>query len=172
MVRSGNETNGSCWLNETFVFARKTSAGDLWSFPSDLESRKPTRPPAQLTHGPSAVRESPTVSVDGERIAFSRLESSEMSVWMHDLASGKETKLAPSSFAQRFPFVAPSGDRVTYSSYENDKRILYVAGPSGVPERLRDGCVRPTDWSRDGKNLLINVQGQSLSSESLGRCVS
>ena len=37
---------------------------------------------------------------------------------------------------------------------ENDKRILYVAAPGGVPENLCDGCVRPTDWSRDGKKLL------------------
>ena len=77
-----------------------------------------------------------------------------MSVWIYDLASGKETKLAPTSFAQRFPVIAPSGDRVAYSSYENDKRFLYVAAPGGVSERVCDGCVRPTDWSRDGKKLL------------------
>jgi Tol biopolymer transport system component/DNA-binding winged helix-turn-helix (wHTH) protein len=153
-VGSGNETNGSCGSNETFVFARKTSVGDLWSFTFDLESGTPTRPPVQLTHGPSTVREGPSISADGQRVAFSQFESSKMSVWVHDLASGKEAKLAPSSFAQRFPVIAPSGDRVAYSSYENDKRILYVAAPGDVPERLCDGCVRPTDWSRDGKKLL------------------
>ena len=153
-VGSGNETNGSCGSNETFVFARKTSVGDIWSFPFDLGSGVSTRPPVQLTHGPSTVRESPSISADGQRVAFSQFESSKSSVWVHDLASGKEAKLAASSFAQRFPVIAPSGDRVAYSSYENDKRILYVAAPGDVPERLCDGCVRPTDWSRDGKRLL------------------
>ncbi len=98
-VGSGNETNGSCGSNETFVFARKTSVGDLWSFTFDLESGTPTRPPVQLTHGPSTVRESPSISADGQRVAFSQFESSKMSVWVHDLASGKEAKLAPSSFS-------------------------------------------------------------------------
>ena len=153
-VGSGNETNGSCGSNETFVFARKTSVGDLWSFTFDLESGTPTRPPVQLTHGPSRVRESPSISADGRRVAFSQFESGKMSVWVHDLPSGKEARLAPSSFPQRFPVIAPSGNRVAYSSYENDKRILYVAAPGDLPERLCDGCVRPTDWSRDGKKLL------------------
>jgi Tol biopolymer transport system component/DNA-binding winged helix-turn-helix (wHTH) protein len=153
-VGSGNETNGSCGSNEALAFARKTSVGDVWSFPFDLESGTPTRPPVQLTHGPSTERESPSISADGQRVAFSQFESSKMSVWVHDLASGKEAKLAPSSFVQRFSLIAPSGDRVAYSSYENDKRFLYVAAPGDVPERLCDGCVRPTDWSRDGKKLL------------------
>jgi Tol biopolymer transport system component/DNA-binding winged helix-turn-helix (wHTH) protein len=151
---SGNETNASCAANNTVVFAKKTFAGDLWSFPFDLGAGKPTGPPVQLTHGPSIIREGPSVSADGQRVAFSRLESSEMSVWIHDVTSGKETKLAASSFAQRFPVIAPSGDRVAYSSYENDRRFLYVGAPGGVPERVCDGCVRPTDWSRDGRKLL------------------
>ena len=153
-VGSGDETNGSCGSNETFVFARKTSVGDLWSYTFDLEIGRPTGPAVQLTHGPSTLIESPSISADGQRVAFSQFESNKMSVWVHDLGSGKEAKLAPSSFAQRFPVIAPSGDRVAYSSFENDKRILYVAAPGDVPARLCDGCVRPTGWSRDGKKLL------------------
>jgi Tol biopolymer transport system component/DNA-binding winged helix-turn-helix (wHTH) protein len=151
---SGDETNASCASNESFVFARPTFVEDLWSFPFDLESGNSTGPPVQLTHGPSIIREGPSVSADGQLVAFTRLELSHLSVWVHDVASGKETKLAESSFAQRYPVIAPSGGRVAYSSYENDKRTLYTAAPGGVPEKLCDGCVRPTDWSRDEKKLL------------------
>jgi hypothetical protein len=78
-----------------FDFARcrdrtPPSVGDLWSFPFDLETGTPTRPPVQLTHGPLTVRESPSISADGQRVAFNQFESSKMSVWVHDLASGKE----------------------------------------------------------------------------------
>ncbi|HEY4086625.1 MAG TPA: winged helix-turn-helix domain-containing protein [Bryobacteraceae bacterium] len=151
---SGDEMDGTCGSNETFVFAKKTFAGNLWSFPFDLEKGKATGPPVQLTHGASTTRESSSAPTEGQRVAFSQFDSGVMSVWLHDLASGKETKLAPSPFAQRYPVIAPSGERVAYSSYENDKRILYVAAPGSVPEKLCDGCVRPTDWSRDGKQLL------------------
>jgi dipeptidyl aminopeptidase/acylaminoacyl peptidase len=141
-VGSGNETSGSCGSNETFVFAKQTFAGDLWSFPFDLESGRPTKPAVQLTHGPSTARESPSVSADGQRVAFSQFESSVLSVWVHNLASGKETRLAPSPFAQRFPAIAPSGDvshipatRMTSESYMLPLRAefpkIFVMGACG-----------------------------------------
>jgi eukaryotic-like serine/threonine-protein kinase len=154
---SSNEANGSCGSSETFLFARKAFAAHVWSLPFDLNRGKPTGSAVRVTHEPSTVREGASLSADGRYVAFSLLESGVMNVWMHDVATGKETKPAPSSFAERFPATAPSGDRVAYSSYENDKRILYVAGRIGVPEKLCDGCVRPTDWSRDGKKLLTFV---------------
>jgi Tol biopolymer transport system component/DNA-binding winged helix-turn-helix (wHTH) protein len=153
---SGNETKASCGSSETFVFARRKFASEVWSLPFDLDRGKPTGPAVQLTHQPSTVKEGPSLSADGQRVAFSLLESGVFNIWVRDTASGKETRLAPSSFLQRFPLITASGDRVAYSSYENDNRILYVAAPGGVPEKLCEGCIRPNDWSRDGKKLLTN----------------
>jgi Tol biopolymer transport system component/DNA-binding winged helix-turn-helix (wHTH) protein len=150
-----NEANGSCGSSDTFVLEKKTFARNLWSLPFDLDRAKTTGPAVQLTHGPSTIREAPSVSADGQRVAFDMLKSSVLNVWVHDVASGKETQLAPSSFTQRYPVINASGDRVAYSTYENDKRILYLAAPGGVPEKLCEGCIRPTDWSRDGKKLLL-----------------
>jgi len=154
---AANEADGSCGSNETFVFARMTFSRNLWSLPFDLNHGKPSWPAVQLTHGPSTIREGPTVSADGQHVAFDQqLESDVVNVWVRDVASGKETKLAPSSFSQRYPVITPSGNRIAYSSYEDDKRILYVVAPGGVPEKVCEGCVRPTDWSRDGKKLLVS----------------
>ena len=77
-----------------------------------------------------------------------------LNIWLHDTATGKETQVASSPFQQDYPAIDPSGSRVAYSSFENAKRILYVTTPGGVPERLCEGCLRPTDWSRDGKTLV------------------
>ncbi len=154
---SANEANGACGSSETFVFARKTFAGHVWSMPFNLDLGKRTASAIQLTQQPSAYREGASLSADGRRVAFSLLEPGGMNVWVWDTATGRETRLAPSSFVERYPVIAPSGDRVAYSSYEEDKRILYVAGPGGVPEKLCDGCVMPTGWSRDEKKLLTVV---------------
>jgi WD40 repeat protein len=43
---------------------------------------------------------------------------------------------------------------VAYSNYQRNKRVLHLAAPGGAPERLCDGCLRPTDWSRDEASLL------------------
>ena len=32
---------------------------------------------------------------------------------------------------------------------------MYVATPGGTPEKMCEGCLRATDWSRDGNNLLV-----------------
>ena len=32
---------------------------------------------------------------------------------------------------------------------------MYVSAPGGAPERVCDGCLRATDWSRDEKSLLV-----------------
>ena len=32
---------------------------------------------------------------------------------------------------------------------------MYVAAPAPTPEKVCEGCLRPTDWSRDEKTLLM-----------------
>lgn len=151
---SGNEVSASCASADTLAFANLETSGNVWSLPFDLDLATSSGAAEQLTHQPYAVRESPSVSSDGRRIAFSSSQTGLANIWLHDDATGKETQVAASPFAQRFPAISPSGGKVAYSSYEGDKRILYAAAPGGVPEQLCDGCLRPTDWSRDEKTLL------------------
>jgi Tol biopolymer transport system component/DNA-binding winged helix-turn-helix (wHTH) protein len=151
---SGNEAYPSCASADTLAFASFETSGNVWSLPLDLVRGTPAGPPEQLTHKPQALREGPSVSSDGRHIAFNSAQTGLLSVWLRDNATGKETQLAPSAFAQRYPLISPSGGRVAYASYENDKRILYVAAPGGVPEKLCEGCMRPTDWTHDERSLL------------------
>jgi len=78
-----------------------------------------------------------------------------LGIWLRDLTTGKETHVAPSPFVQRYPVVDASGSRVAYSSYEKGKRLVYVSAPGGIPEKVCEDCMRATDWSPDGKSLLI-----------------
>jgi Tol biopolymer transport system component len=77
-----------------------------------------------------------------------------LNIWAHDLESDTETQVAASRFAQRYPAISPSGKLVAYSAFEDQKRILYVAAPIGIPDKVCEGCLRATDWSRDEKTLL------------------
>jgi len=66
--------------------------------------------------------------------------------------------VSPSStMVQLFPVISASGSRVSFSTYEKEKRFVYVSTPGGVPEKLCEGCIRATDWSRDEKTLLVFV---------------
>src|SRR5260370_39299074 len=74
---------------------------------------------------------------------------------MGELATGKELSVASSSFVQRYPVINASGARVAFSAFEKDKRVVYVSVPGGAPEKLCEGCLQATDWSRDEKTLLV-----------------
>ena len=63
--------------------------------------------------------------------------------------------MAGSLFTQDYPVVNASGGRIAFSSFENGKRLVYVAAPGGPPEKLCEGCLRATDWSRDENELLV-----------------
>lgn len=69
--------------------------------------------------------------------------------------TGKETSVAGSTFVERFPVINASGSRIAYSVFEKDKRVVYVSAPGGAPEKLCEGCLRATDWSRDERTLLV-----------------
>jgi WD40 repeat protein len=76
-------------------------------------------------------------------------------IWIRDLGTGKESVVAGSSLLQRFPVINASGARIAFSVNEKDKRVVYVSAPGGAPEKLCEGCLRATDWSRDEKTVLV-----------------
>ena len=60
--------------------------------------------------------------------------------------------VASSSVLQRFPVISPSGAKIAFAVNEEDgTRTVYVAAAGSEPEKVCDGCVRPTDWSSDEK---------------------
>ncbi|HWD98542.1 MAG TPA: hypothetical protein VG345_05885, partial [Bryobacteraceae bacterium] len=51
--------------------------------------------------------------------------------------------------------VSPSGRMIAFSSFENDKRFVYISTRSGPLEKVCDTCFRATDWYNDEKTLLV-----------------
>ncbi len=151
---SGNEITASCSSEDTMAFATSETTGNVWSVPFDFDRGKATGPATQITKEPFVLREGSALSGDGRLVAFASAQAGVLNIWLRDITTGKETQVAAAPFLQGYPAIDPAGGRVAYSSFENNKRILYVAAPGGVPERLCEGCLRPTDWSRDGKTLL------------------
>ncbi len=154
---SGNDSSPSCVPGGDLVFASPQIRRDVWTLPFDLDGGKSTGALERSTESP-ARRAYPSLSGDGRYVAFSSTQSGPLNIWIRELETGKESPVAPSStMVQRFPVIGASGGRVSFSTYEKETRFVYVSAPGGVPEKLCEGCLRATDWSRDEKTLLVFV---------------
>jgi serine/threonine protein kinase len=151
---AGNEVNPSC-ASGALTFTNAETRRDVWSLPFDLDSGTSKGELERITQSP-AVREHASLSKNARYVAFGSTQSGQYNIWMRDLETGKESRVTNSSFAQRYPVINASGARIAFSVYEkNNKRAVYVTAPGGAPEKLCEGCLRATDWSRDEKTLLV-----------------
>ncbi len=151
---AGGELDPSCATDGITAFTKGETRSDIWLLPFDLDRGTATGALERVTQSP-AFREHPSLSGNGRFVAFASDQSGRLNIWTRDLATGKESSMANSSLVQRFPVIAASGDRIAYSVYEQDKRLVYMSSPGGTPEKLCEGCLHATDWSRDEKTLLV-----------------
>jgi Tol biopolymer transport system component len=154
---SANEVSPSCSNRGALAFANVETKNNIWLLPFDLNAGRPGGMLEQISGRP-AWRETASLAGDGRSLAFASYQSGEsgnQSIWLRDLQTGKETGVAGSQFAERYPVSNRSGDRVAYSVYEKEKRMVYVSSLGAAPERVCEGCLRATDWSLDEKDLIV-----------------
>ena len=138
----------------TLAFTSVDTKRDVWSLPFDLDRGTPKGTLERVTTGPSS-REHASLANDGRFLAFASNQSGRTNIWVRDLVTGKESPVAGSSLEQHYPVSNTAGDKIAFSVFEKNTRAVYVSAPGGAPERVCEGCLRATDWSRDGKTILV-----------------
>ncbi len=153
-IGAGNEQEPSCASGEVLAFTSLQTTTDVWALPFDLNRGTPKGVLRRITQGP-AEREHAALSSNGRYVAFASGQSGSSNIWVRDLETGKESQVAGSSRAQRYPVINSSGERIAFSTFEDGRRTVYLVTRGGMPEKLCEGCLRATDWSRDEKALLV-----------------
>jgi len=101
----------------------------------------------------------PTLSPDGNTIAFDRRNGGNSDIWLLDLARGAESRFTfgPKGHNE-YPVWSPDGTHIAFSSTRSTAQDIYQRQMGGTamdeildPDELSK---RPTDWSRDGKFIL------------------
>jgi eukaryotic-like serine/threonine-protein kinase len=118
-------------------------------------------PPARYTE----LRLSP----DGHRLALGLVDpqKSETDLWIRDLDRGVTSRLTFENGDELNPVWSPDGTRLAYSSNRNGvfRPLIRKASGLGAAEslasvsRIQATAIGPSDWSRDGKRLILNVLG-------------
>lgn len=151
---AANETEPSCAAGGGLAYTNFDSRADIWSLPADLDNGSAKSALQRITQGPAA-HEHTSLSKGGRSVAFASDQSGQMNIWVRDLVTGKESSVDSSPLVERYPVINASGSKVAYSVFEKGKRVVSMSSPGGTPERLCEGCLRATDWSRDEKTLLV-----------------
>jgi Tol biopolymer transport system component len=149
-----SESHPACASGGALAFTSVETRTDVWSLPFDLDRGTRLGALERVTVGPSS-REHASLAKNGRFLAFASNQSGQSNIWIRNLATGKEWPVSSSPLEQHYPAIDAAGGRVAFSIYEKDSRSVYVSPPGGVPERVCEGCLRATDWSRDGRTLLV-----------------
>jgi eukaryotic-like serine/threonine-protein kinase len=139
------ETGVSVGGNGRIAIASTLLESHLWGVPLD-EAGGSTGPARQLT-AESSVEVFPNVSVDGKRLAYVSTE-----VFGKDLLTGKSRRLSSPGGSGGLPVFNKDGTQVAYC---DGISLFTFAFGGGVPQRVSNCDGNLSDWSHDGKVLLV-----------------
>lgn len=123
--------------------------GDLWTVPATGGDAVPER----LTND-SFVEMNPVWAPDGQSLAYSSDRGGEMDLWVRDLRTGTDRRVAPGGEKAAW---SPDGARLAYLDPISQLRVVDVKSLEGrqVHERLNEPG-RPS-WSPDGRAVVMSA---------------
>ena len=150
---TGYESGPSVSSSGRLFFASVNAPINIWAL--TLTQKSKVGALSQLTAGASWDTR-PSISLDGQKLAFARRWGNERNVWLRNLQTGSETSLTSSEVTD--PLISRDGSEVAYSRYEEPQRatIEIALTNSSVRRRVCTDCGEPLDWSADGSSLLYS----------------
>ncbi|MEV4261972.1 DPP IV N-terminal domain-containing protein [Kribbella sp. NPDC049584] len=97
----------------------------------------------------------PDFSPDGKKLLYASDRDGTADLWLHELASGVDTKLSGLPGAQTAPRFSPDGQRIAYQDQDGIAWVLSLA--SGEVRQVTPTLFQPgrVSWSRDGRTLVL-----------------
>ncbi|MCC6363462.1 MAG: PD40 domain-containing protein [Bryobacterales bacterium] len=131
----------------------------LWQFSIDPGSGTVHEQGRKLTDDMSIVpglkATRPSLSADGNLLAYASRRTGNYDVWLRDLSTGAERPLAATPRNEVHPIVARDGSTIVFVRLEGDRQSVIFAPAGGSEERqVCSDCGAPADWSPDGSRVL------------------
>ena len=155
------EVHPSVARDHVVAYAAENSATEVWSLKLQAGADDPTRDLVRLIGGGgSNIR--PTISRDGNTLAYVSNKTGPSLVWIKNLARGTDRALTGGSRPEHWSVVSPDGAKVAYTTIEYPTEAQLRAGVpllvaevrTGIPQAVCPDCSRPEDWSPDGRKII------------------
>jgi serine/threonine protein kinase len=110
----------------------------------------------------------PRISRDGGRLARTRVDvlTGNADIWLDDLRRGTRLRLTTSADVDVMPVWSPDGREVAYRSGTVHETTIGFAASDGTGVTRTLACPQqpcePSDWSPDGKYLVVTVGGRDI----------
>jgi len=139
------------------VFAGLVSNTDIWSLPIDANHAKPTGPLQTLVQS-AAEDIHPSLSRDGNTLAWNSGRSGYPDIWVKDLQSGRESAITEGAREESRVLLTPDASKLAYMVRgEKGRWDIYLEelGRGSSAKLLCENCGGSMlDWSPDGTELL------------------
>ncbi len=106
----------------------------------------------------------PRLSPDGRRMALQVIDAARGNpdIWVEDQKDGSGVRVTTAASADVLPVWSPDGLRLAYGSGTSTERRLSIAAADGTGVKRELPCpgayCEPTDWSPDGRHLIVNTR--------------
>lgn len=156
----GPELEPFAVLPGRIAFSSQIENLDLWSLAIDADrGRVPEGARLERLTQHAGEDSHPSLSRDGNLMAFESTRSGNRDIWLMDLESGTEINLTESPGVERRPRIRSDGSQVAYNAGESDPQtrdIYRVEARSQTPRTsVCQDCGRPLDWSSQGGEILV-----------------
>jgi len=129
---------------------------NVWMTPLESNRGRSLETPRRITNDSGPFALSPSVSLNGGKLAYISTRAGSRDVWFKDLAAEQDVPLtATPAVEEGYPSLSEDGSRVAYRVIEGSRQTIYVMDTAGgAPRKVCIDCGLPTDWSHDGRRLL------------------
>jgi eukaryotic-like serine/threonine-protein kinase len=153
---TGLDVDPSFEVNGRLVFTSLVANSDIWSLPI-AANRGKVLGALRVEVQSAAADVYPSLSDDGQKLAFNSTRSGHSNVWIKDMKTGKESALTDDALRKDRVLLSPDGSKVAFVAYDGDKvDFCMVASGGGPLRKLCEDCGNQNllNWSPSGAGLL------------------
>ncbi len=164
----GPELQPHAVSSNRIAFSTQMENLDLWSLDINADtSRVPEGAELKRLTNHAGEDSHPSLSADGNKVAFVSTRSGNPDIWLMDLQTRAEINLTATPGEERWPKTGLTASRVAYGTRPRGSQdwTIYTVETEGALTRRKscEDCGRPLDWCSTGDYILY-VRGQTKQS--------